>query len=228
VTTDRPERPLTPGSVWRSRGTSGHDHYQVRITKLTAAGRVTFMRVTHRQGRGERRTTLNEPAFRGNYEPVKVEPIGEAQQTAHQLDALRYQQRRRQVAATVTNGALVDRLRLDPEDLVVPDPPVPIVVETEPEPVPIRPDLVEPEAFSGGAPPAPTPEPPAAVPVLDAYLDAGLRFLEALDAQLREQDEAIARLLAEKDLLVAQRAAIAASLETLSQQAPAGPKEARP
>ncbi len=219
------DAPLTPGSIWRSRGTSGHDHYQVRITKLTAAGRVTFMRVTHRQGRGERRTTLNEPAFRGNYEPVRVEPVTEAQQTAHELDALRYQQRRRQVTAAVTNGALVDRLRLDAEDLITPPPPASVLVTAEPEPEPIPPEAAEAEGFSVGALSALPP--PAPVPVMDAYLDAGRRFLETLDAQLRDKDEAIARLVAEKDVLVAQRAAIAASLETLSQQAPVAPKKGR-
>ncbi len=220
------DAPLTPGSVWRSRGTSGHDHYQVRITKLTAAGRVTFMRVSHRQGRGERRSTLDEPVFRHNYDPVKVEPVSEAQQAAHQLDSLRYRERRRQVTAVVTNGALIDRLRLDPEDLIISTPPAPVDVEVEPEPVPIPPEPVEAEACAGIDSASPPP-PPAPVPVLDAYLDAGLAALTALEGQLREKDEAIARLVAERDVLVAQRSAIAASLETLSQQAPVAPRETK-
>ena len=188
------DAPLTPGSVWRSRGTAGHDRYEVRLLRLTAAGRVTFVRVTHRQGRGERRTTVNEPVFRQQYEPVKVEPVSDAQAAAHQLDALRLRERQHRAQAARTNGALVDRLGLDAEELIASAPASPVAAEGARvcRKQSAGPDAAEAEALSVGPLPAPDPAPAVAVPVLESYLDAGLAALQLLDGQLAAKGAAIA------------------------------------
>jgi hypothetical protein len=70
--------PLTPGSVWRSQGTSGHNHYDVGIERLTASGRVVMKRLKHRRGVMQGRLNVVAPdAFRRQYFPVKIVPLAE-------------------------------------------------------------------------------------------------------------------------------------------------------